>query len=262
MTPQYKYYKSAKKEIESINEHKEKYVIILYAIGNVGNANRIISIVVQNLGGEPHSFSIDDEMKSVKNKFVATTENFDSCEKKLLKRFYDFAQKQCNDKIWLHWRMKLANYSFSALENRYIVLGGTNPFTISDRNKIDICETFKKRYGENFVDKSKHNQSSWRITYIAQLNNIETAGFLEYTDEIGMLNNNQYDAILTSLSRKISIVTQMLDLSYKNKLKTDSKWKDIYGISIQGIYEVWKDKWWFNLILFALGIFLGLILKK
>jgi transcriptional regulator with XRE-family HTH domain len=31
-------------------------------------------------------------------------------------------------------------------------------------------------------------------------------------------------------------------LSYKDKLKTDSKWTEIYGISIQGIYETCREK--------------------
>ena len=223
MIPQNKNYKEARKIIAKINENKSSYIIIWYAIADIDHIKRVISIIVQNLSGQTRSFSIFDQIGLLGDKFTGTISDYNKCEKNMLKEYFQYVNWHIENTIWLHWRMKLANYGFSALENRYKVLGG-NPIVISDNNKIDICDLFKYRYGENFVNRNKRiDKSSWRIKYLAEKNSIETAGFLEYTEEILAIKEKQYDKILTSLSRKTSIITQFLDLSYKNKLKTDAK---------------------------------------
>ncbi len=257
MTPQHRNYKASRKKIEDICEHKENYVLIWYSVENVNEMRRITSIVIQSLSGQIRTFSTNFEAGFRREEFTNTTANYDKCEKQMLKDFYEYAEKQCTDKIWLHWRMKLAEYGFTALENRYKYLGG-KPFVISDNNKIDICELFKCRYGGNFVNK---NNDRWRIKYLAEKNSIETAGFLGHIEEEHELKKKQYERVLISLSRKTNIVTQFLDLSYKSKLKTDSKWQEIYGITPQGIYDACKETWWFNLLIFVLGIIIGFLIK-
>lgn len=262
MTPQYKYYREARDTIKKINEHKERYVIIWYARGVIDGVQRIISIGVLPLSGQPRVFSIHTEICPMKQRFTGTVADYDECEKKMLESFYAIVQGQYREKIWLHWRMALFNYGFySGLEDRCKLLGG-NTAVISENNMIDVCDLFKKRYGVNFVNKNtKESKNSWRIKYLSEKNSIETAGFLEYDEEQGMLDKGQYDSILTSLSRKTNILKQFLDLSYKGVLKTDSSWKEIYGFSLQGIYEACKEKWWFNLLSFVLGIILGFLSK-
>lgn len=260
MTPQYRYYREAKDIIKEINEHKEKYVIIWYARGKINGVQRIIGIGVNPLSGQPHYYSIQSEINSIRNSFSGTKDEYDKCEKKMLQRFYDLVRGPYREKIWLHWRMVLYNYSFyTGLEDRYKSLAG-RPTSISENNIIDVCDLFRKRYGETFVDKNKKvDGTSWRIKYLAELNSIETAGFLEFLDEEKALNDGQEDLILTSLSRKTRILKQFIDLSYKGTLKTDSNWKFIYGLSIQGLYEACRDQWWFNLVVFLLGLIIGIL---
>ena len=264
MMPQNKNYKKARKEIAEINENKNSYIVIWYAVADIEQARRVIAIVVQNLNGQARSFSIFDQIGLLKDKFTGTIADYDKCEKNMLGEYFQYVRGRVENTktFWLHWRMKLAHYGFSALENRFKVLGG-KPIVISENSKIDVCELFKERYGENFVNKNRRvDRSSWRVQYLAKKNSIETAGFLEYADEQEAIKEKQYDKILTSLSRKTSIVTQFLDLSYKNKLKTDAKWTEIHGYSIQGLYEMYKGKWWFNLIIFGIGIIIGLMANR
>ena len=153
MIPQNKKYKDARNKIIEINENKNLFVIIWYTVADIEYAKRVITIVIQNLSGQIRSFSIYDQISLLKDKFTGSKQDYDKCEKKMLGEYFQYVKMHSENTTWLHWRMKLANYGFSALENRYKVLGG-NPIIISDNNKSDICELFKYKYGENFVDRN------------------------------------------------------------------------------------------------------------
>lgn len=147
--------------------------------------------------------------------------------------------------------MNDTTYGFSALEIRFKILGG-NPYIIPTKNRIDICALLKKRYGEKFV---KNDQ--WRVKYLAEKNKIETGGFLGIDDEAKAFREKNYKILLDSPARKTSIFIIFLELSSQGKLETDSSWKEIHGSSLQGLYDYLKEKWWFNFIIFILGIVLG-----
>lgn len=46
-----------------------------------------------------------------------------------------------------------------------------------------------------------------------------------------------------------SVFEKILD----RNLKTDSSWKERYGITPQGIYEAVRENWFFNIILLVIG---------
>lgn len=48
----------------------------------------------------------------------------------------------------------------------------------------------------------------------------------------------------------------------EGKLQTDAGWKEIYGVSIQGIYDALKERWWFNAIIFTIGLFIGSLISR
>ncbi len=253
-------YKSAKKSIESIILHKEEYVLICYTCENESDVKfnrtpRITSIIVRRLDNkQATSFSISQELELLQTS-KACKENLDNAEKNMLSNFYFYAEHECAEKKWLHWRMNDSIYGFSALEIRYKILGG-NPYNIPSNNRIDICALFKKRYGEKFVKNEK-----WRIKYLAEKNKIETAGFLGINDEAKAFREKDYKKLLDSPARKTSIFIIFLELSSQNKFETDSSWREIHGFSIQGIYDYLKEKWWFNFAVFILGIALGGLLS-
>ncbi len=247
--------KQAKEQIEEIVLHKEKYVIVCYTCENESEKKfnktpRITCINVRRLDSKQAvSFSISQELEFL-NYSKITNENFDKAEKSMLEKFYFYASHQCADKKWLHWRMYDAEYGFAALENRCKMLGGV-PHIISDQDKIDICGLFKKRYGERFV------KEKWRIKYLAEKNHIETAGFLGINEEAKAFKQKDYVRLMESPTRKTSIFLIFLDLAAQGKLKTDSSWSEIHGLTVQGLYDFLKEKWWFNLIVFVFGIALG-----
>ena len=69
-----------------------------------------------------------------------------------------------------------------------------------------------------------------------------------------------------STLRKVDVFANILNRAINNTLKVNSKWTEIYGMSIQGIINFCKDTWWiqliwtvFSLVLVAL---LGVALDK
>lgn len=47
-----------------------------------------------------------------------------------------------------------------------------------------------------------------------------------------------------------------------NTLKVNSKWTEIYGVSIQGILNYCKDTWWIQLIWTIVSMFLGALIGE
>ena len=72
-------------------------------------------------------------------------DKYDQLEKQMLTEFFKYA-KEHKEYKWIHWNMRDMNYGFKAIENRYLVLGGT-PFYIPDTNKIDLSRLLIQYYG-------------------------------------------------------------------------------------------------------------------
>ena len=60
-----------------------------------------------------------------------------------------------------------------------------------------------------------------------------------------------------STLRKVDVFADLLDRAIQGTLKVRSKWKDIYGISIQGFFNFCQDKWWIKLIISIVLLILG-----
>ena len=65
-----------------------------------------------------------------------------------------------------------------------------------------------------------------------------------------------------STLRKVDVFADLLTRAINNTLKTDAKWSEVYGMSPQGIFDYGKSKWWIQIILSIVTLFIGAVLGK
>lgn len=149
--------RDAKKQLTKINKNRNNVVVIHYSCESFydhpdGTSSRITSIAVRNwVLGQTVSFSIHQIAERDKKLSIESINvHYDELEKKMLKEFYDYAEKHKND-TWLHWNMRNINYGFAALEHRYKVLGG-KPFEIHESCRCDLSLLLHWLYGRDYVE--------------------------------------------------------------------------------------------------------------
>jgi hypothetical protein len=238
--------RKAKQIINSLYNNSNLTLIIHYSCEslyeyNEGKTPRISSIAVKYFdNNQTKSFSIQTEAELKKVDFDALEERYEELEKKMLDNFFKFVNdhKSYN---WVHWNMRNLNFGFEALENRYKILGGKISFSIPDNNKYDLSKILIERYGENYIN---HR----RFYELYKLNNITDKHLLSGDKEAECYINKEYFKLHQSTLRKVDILDNILRKTFLDKLKTNSKLIDIYGISPSGIYEMMKENWIINLI--------------
>jgi hypothetical protein len=169
----------------------------------------------------------------------------------MLKEFFQFV-KQHSQYKWLHWNMRDINYGFKAIEHRYEVLKG-KPEIIIDENKIDISRLLISNYGVGYI-------SHPRLPKLLEKNNIHPKNYLLGEDEAAAFNNKEYIKLHQSTLSKVDVLSNLLERTINNSLKTNAKWKEIYGITPQSIFYIIKENWVAQLIIWIITLFAGAIL--
>ena len=65
-----------------------------------------------------------------------------------------------------------------------------------------------------------------------------------------------------STLRKVDVFANILNRAVNNTLKVNSKWAEIYSVTIQGILNYCKDTWWIQLIWTIVSMFLGALIGE
>lgn len=84
-------------------------------------------------------------------------------------------------------------------------------------------------------------------------------------DEANAFENREYVKLHQSTLRKVDILSSIADRAWKQELKTNAKWKDIYGSSVVGFVETVTDHWLYKVLGFVgivatlLGLVFGII---
>ena len=256
---QYKRHKSAKKCFKKISENPQNYLIIHYSCEsfydiNDGHTPRITSIAVFHYAsGQTESFSIHKTAEKSKINLQEIEKYFDDLERSMLSEFFEFAEKQ-EHQFWIHWNMRDINYGFKAIEHRFSVLGG-NPYKIPDSKKIDLSRKLIDCYGVNYIDHP-------RMEKLLQKNGIKAKDYLSGQQEAEAFKNHEYVKLHMSTLRKVDVFADLLNRVINNTLKVNSKWTEIYGVSIQGIINFCKDTWWIQLIWTLISMVLGGLIGK
>ncbi len=238
--------RKAKNTINSLYNNSNLTLIIHYSCEslfeyNEGKTPKITSIAVKYFdNNQTKSFSIQTEAELKKVNYDSFEDKYEELEKKMLDNFFKFVNdhKSFN---WVHWNMRNLNFGFEALENRYKILGGKISFSIPDSNKYDLSKILIERYGEKYIN---HR----RFYELYKLNNITDKHLLSGDEEAECYKNKEYFKLHQSTLRKVDILDNILRKTFLDKLKTNSKLKDVYGISPSGIYEMMKENWIINLI--------------
>ncbi len=256
---QYKRHKDAKRCFKKIDENPQNYLIIHYSCEsfydiNDGHTPRITSIAVYHYAsGQTESFSIHKTAEKSGINLQEIEKHFDTLELTMLSEFFEYAEKQQNY-FWIHWNMRDINYGFKAIEHRYSVLGG-NPYKIPDEKKIDLSRKLIECYGVGYIGHP-------RMEKLLEKNGIKAKDYLSGQQEADAFKAHEYVKLHMSTLRKVDVFSNLLNRAINNTLKVNSNWKDIYGISFQGIMNFCKDTWWIQVIWTILSMFLGAMIGE
>lgn len=255
---QYKRHNDARKIFKEIDTNPQNYLIIHYSCESFydikdGRTPRITSIAVYNYAtAQTDSFSIH-KMAEKSHVGIDDIENhYDELEKEMLDEFFEYA-KGHQTSFWIHWNMRDMNYGFKAIEHRYSVLGG-DPYKIPDEKKIDLARQLINCYGVGYAGHP-------RMEKLLDQNGIKAKDYLNGQQEADAFANREYVKLHMSTLRKVDVFANILTRSINSTLKVNSKWTEIYGVSVQGVLNFCKDTWWIQIIwtvvLLVLGALIG-----
>lgn len=241
---QYLCHKNARSILSEIDHNPQNYLIIHYSCESFydikdGRTPRITSIAVYDYKtAQTDSFSIHKMAEKKHINLDNIEDHFDELERLMLDEFFDYALAH-QQFFWIHWNMRDINYGFKAIEHRYSVVGG-EPFKIPDHKKIDLARLLVECYGVNYIGHP-------RMQKIIDKNEIKAKDFLSGQNEADAFGNKEYIKLHMSTLRKVDVFADLLTRAINNTLKVNSKWYEIYGISVQGIFSFCKETWWIQI---------------
>lgn len=233
------------KEIDRIMEHPEDALVVHYSCESFydrddGKTPRVTSIAVRNLSsGQTESFSIHKiaEQKSID--FGEIHNNYDDLEKEMLEEYFHCATEN-QGKTWIHWNMRDINYGFKALEHRFKVLGGT-PFVLTEGKKFDLARAMVSLFGVGYIGHP-------RLVKLIEKNKITKRDMLTGAEEAEAFKNKEYVKLHQSTLRKADILANIFERTTDGRIKTNSKWYEIYGIHPNVLVKLIREHWVIGII--------------
>lgn len=248
---------AAIKRIAELDQKVESCVTIHYSCESFydktdGKTPRVTSIAVRNLAsGQTESFSIHKVAEQRQIEFTKIESNYDSLEKEMLGEFYAHLEKTKHC-IWIHWNMRDINYGFPAIEHRFKVLGGT-PIELPEERKFDLARGLVDVFGVKYI-------SHPRLEKLVELNKMTARDFLVGKEEADAFTNKEFVKLHQSTLRKADVMANIFERLSDGSLKTNAKWKDIYGLSFESVFTYIKQHWIISLIS-ILGTLIAAIMK-
>jgi hypothetical protein len=248
---------AALEKVSEIERRSDACVVIHYSCEAFfdkkdGKTPRATSIAVRNLkSGQTQSFSIHKiaEQKNVLSNDIAP--NFDDLERGMLQEFYSHVEtiKHC---VFLHWNMRDINYGFQALEHRYKVLGGT-PAHIPEDKRYDFSRALIEIYGVTYIGHP-------RLEKLMAINHVTSKQFLTGPEEAKAFDEKEFVKLHQSTLRKADILANLFERQADGTLKTNAKWSDTYGISVESLVAYIKQHWILSAIS-IIGTFVAAVSK-
>lgn len=235
MSKSYSRQLQARTDLSTIWDRPEMVNVIHYSCESFyerpdGSSPRVTSIAVRNLKtGQTQSFSIH-KFGELKGYNAADLDNhYNELEKEMLDNFFVLAKERKEYK-WVHWNMRDENYGFHALELRYRILGGEQPFIIPDDLKFDLSRILIGIYGKNYIEHP-------RLESLIQKNSISNVGFKSGKEEAKLFEEHNYVALHQSTLTKTDVLANICQLAYEGQLKTHTNWWKLHGHSIKAFME-------------------------
>lgn len=229
----YKRRKSGLKKVRSLLENPEHVWFIHYSCESFYNkeepfSSRISAIAVRRLSdGLTHVYSISHEASFSKIKSPQINDKqYESLEKSLLKRFYQFIKQETYEsshvRTFIHWGMRSDEYGFSALEYRYRLLVGGKIYRVKDENKVDLSRLIEDIYGNDYIEKPCLNN-------LIEKNEFSKKDYLPGDQEALSFSSKEFSALHKSVYRKVSIFETILNAIDRGELKTNARWWHLHS---------------------------------
>ncbi len=224
----------ARKDLEDVWKHPEIVNVIHYSCESFydrpdGSSPRITSIAVKNLKtGQTRSFSIHKygELKGLKADELEN--HYNELEKTMLDEFAGQCKEQ-KEYRWLHWNMRDENYGFHAIELRHRILEG-EPFSIPDNQKFDLSRILIGIFGKAYIGHP-------RLESLMEKNKVSNIGFKTGAEEAAAFDEGNYVGLHQSTLSKADVLSNLSQLAYEEKLKTNASWLDIHGHSFKAFFN-------------------------
>lgn len=97
---------------------------------------------------------------------------------------------------------------------------------------------------------------------LLELNDIKAKDYLNGQQEADAFEKHEYVKLHMSTLRKVDVFANILNRAINSTLKVNSKWTEIYGVSVQGILNFCKDAWWIQLIWTIISMVLGAVIGE
>lgn len=240
--------KRAKELLDECLRHPENVIVVHYSCESFydranGASPRITSIAVRNLeSGFTTSFSIHQAAEVRGFSRAELEEKYDELERQMLDEFYEYVRQHQKHR-WIHWNMRDSNYGFPAIEHRYKVLGG-EPIHLHETKLFDLSRGLFAIYGRGYI-------SHPRLEKLMDKNDISRLQFLTGAEEAMAFKAEEYVKLHQSTLRKVDVLASVAIMAQDGSLKTDSKWRERYGLSPAVIVEWMKEN---KLISFFAGL--------
>ncbi len=247
--------------INELLKDKAKCYIIHYScesfITNHGRTPRVTSISIRNLKtAQTKSFSIHLQAQISGVNFNSLSDaQYDTLEKEMLNEFSSFVRTYPAHK-WIHWNMRDSNYGFEAINNRIRILLGQT-FEIADDFKYD----FPIILGQIYTFGYEKNEPNGRLLNLAKRNNITTVTALTGEEEATAFDNKDYLKLHISTLRKVDIIANIIHRVENDELKVNTRWKNIYGLTVPGIIALVKETPWLFILAGIIGYLIGAALE-
>ena len=138
--------------------------------------------------------------------------------------------------------MKNHNFGFQTLEDRFVALGGKmeNDMKFDSSKTKNLATVFKRKYGPNYINSI--SETKGKLYFLMERNSISDPDLLTGREEVRAFIEGNIVRIELSVIAKVKVFERLLDYARNGELKTDCrKWKDIYGLSIEGLAEYIQD---------------------
>lgn len=235
------------RQLGVLSEHPNSVLVIHYSCESFydrpdGNSPRITSIAARNWGtGLTISFSIHQVAERHGLGLAELHSQYDNLEKEMLQDFYSYAEKH-EKYTWVHWNMRDINYGFPALEHRAKVLGA-KPYSRPEASRVDLARLLVDLFDRGYIGHP-------RLVKLVERNNITNKDMLSGSDEADAFIARDYVKLHLSTLRKVDILANIMERAIDGSLKTNARWREIYGGVIPGSIAIVQEHW----IIAAIGL--------
>lgn len=242
------------KLVRSIMDQPGNVLLVHYSCENFierpdGRTAKVTSIAVRHLANATtESFAIHKVAEDRGIAYADVADHYAELERIMLQEFYAFVDRHRTYR-WVHWNMRDINYGFPAIAHRFRVLGG-RPVELPQENLIDLARLLVAIYGLNYINHP-------RLPTLVAINNISDLAFLTGEREAAAFETRDYIALHRSVLRKVDIFETILFRSRTKTLKTNYRWRDVYGKSFPEFIGWLKEHWLYSLtglIILALSV--------